>query len=229
MKWFWDMFLLFLEWLLVMIIPLVIGLFIGWLIWHRKSEGARNDNEKLEEEVAESTEEQKKDDLTLIDGIDIDEANKLNNQGILSYRQLALTPSGEVDDLEDKIECDQSRIREENWIPQAAQLHFETYGEEIYDQVSVEGVYQDVFEKQIAESKKGMVLDYKDDLKLVSGVGPKMEGILRDFGVNTFYQLSFLDKEGADVLNEKIKSFPRRIERDNWIGQAKELYEKHHK
>jgi len=109
-------------------------------------------------------------------------------------------------------------------IPQAAQLHFEKYGEEIYDKVSVDAVYQDAFDKQLAEANKGMVFDYTNDLKLISGVGPKMEKLLHDFGITTFYHLSKLDKNGVEALNDKLEFFPGRIERDDWIGQAKAFH-----
>jgi len=92
----------------------------------------------------------------------------------------------------------------------------------------VDAVYQDAFEKQLAEANKGMVFDYTDDLKLISGVGPKMEKLLHDFGITTFYHLSKLDKDGVEALNDKLEFFPGRIERDDWIGQAKAFHKEMH-
>ncbi len=51
---------------------------------------------------------------------------------------------------------------------------------------------------------------------------------MHEFGITTFYHLSKLDKEGINALNDKIEFFPGRMERDDWIGQAKELHKKLH-
>jgi len=85
------------------------------------------------------------------------------------------------------------------------------------------------FSKHLEAASKGMNLDYEDDLKEISGVGPKMEKMLKDFGVQTFYQLSKFDDDGVAALNAKLDGFAGRIQRDNWVGQALELHAKHHK
>ena len=61
-----------------------------------------------------------------------------------------------------------------------------------------------------------------DDLKLISGVGPKLEGVLNDLGFYHFDQIAkWTDAEVAWV-DSRLK-FKGRIERDDWIGQAKKL------
>ncbi|MGV8939169.1 MAG: NADH-quinone oxidoreductase subunit NuoE [Allorhizobium sp.] len=61
-----------------------------------------------------------------------------------------------------------------------------------------------------------------DDLKMISGVGPKIEGILNGLGIFTFAQLSgwtLAEREWVDgYLN-----FKGRIERDDWVKQADAL------
>lgn len=223
MNWFKDMAMLFGEWFLYMIIALLLGIFLGWLIWGLK--GKKEKNKKTENAARAKV----NDDLTAVKVIDEDIQTKLNEQGISSYYDLATLNNDDVDKLENGFGFEGDKIRTENWVPQAAQLHFEKYGEEIYDKVSVDAVYADVFEKQLAEANKGVKLDYTDDLKIISGVGPKLEKMLHEFGITTFYQLSQLDNEGINALNEKIEFFPGRMERDNWIGQAEELHKKLHK
>jgi len=223
MNWFKDMAMLFGEWFLYMIIALVIGIFIGYLIWGIKDKKTKDDkqtNKQAKPDV--------KDDLTAINGIDKDLEASLNAKGINSYYDLAVIENNEVDKMQSEFNLEGDRIRNENWVPQAAQLHFEKYDLEIYDKVSVEAVYADAFEKQLAEANKGVRIEYVDDLKIISGVGPKLEKMLHDFGIKSFYQLSKLDNEGINALNEKIQFFPGRMERDNWIGQAKELHKKLH-
>ncbi len=65
--------------------------------------------------------------------------------------------------------------------------------------------------------------DAKDDLKLISGVGPKLEETLNSIGIYTFEQVSKMTKEEYDLLDSLTKAFPGRAERDDWAGQAKKL------
>ncbi|TPN88788.1 hypothetical protein [Aquimarina algicola] len=63
----------------------------------------------------------------------------------------------------------------------------------------------------------------KDDLKLISGVGPFIEEKLNSIGIYTFDQISKFSKEDIDTVTELIQFFPGRIERDKWTEQAKKL------
>jgi molybdopterin-containing oxidoreductase family membrane subunit len=62
-----------------------------------------------------------------------------------------------------------------------------------------------------------------DDLKKISGVGPKMEEVLNSIGIYTFLQVSKMTKKEYDLLDSITGSFPGRAERDDWSGQAKKL------
>jgi len=62
-----------------------------------------------------------------------------------------------------------------------------------------------------------------DDLKIVNGIGPKMEEVLNSIGIFTFLQVSKMTKKEYDLLDSITGSFPGRAERDDWSGQAKNL------
>ena len=64
-----------------------------------------------------------------------------------------------------------------------------------------------------------------DDLKRLSGVGPKIEKVLHGEGITTFAQLAALDEDGIDALQARLPQFPGRIRRDDWVGQARRLVE----
>ena len=61
-----------------------------------------------------------------------------------------------------------------------------------------------------------------DDLKKLSGVGPKLEQKLHDAGVTTFAQIAAWTPDDVAAMDEKL-SFKGRIDRDGWIAQAKKL------
>ena len=61
-----------------------------------------------------------------------------------------------------------------------------------------------------------------DDLTKISGVGPVIVGKLNDMGITTFDQIAKLKKADIEEIDEKL-NFKGRIERDEWVKQAKEL------
>lgn len=64
----------------------------------------------------------------------------------------------------------------------------------------------------------------QDDLKRIKGVGPKNEDALNELGIYTFKQIAEWAPENVDWV-EDFMSFPGRIEREDWIAQAKTLAE----
>lgn len=66
--------------------------------------------------------------------------------------------------------------------------------------------------------------NHKDDLTQINGIGPYIEQKLNDIGIYTFEQLSKLSKKDIEIITEMIDFFPDRIDRDNWVGQAKALH-----
>ncbi len=63
----------------------------------------------------------------------------------------------------------------------------------------------------------------ENDLKLITGIGPFIEQKLYELDIKSYLQISKLRENDIDVLNELIQFFPGRIQRDNWVAQAKIL------
>lgn len=66
----------------------------------------------------------------------------------------------------------------------------------------------------------------KDDLKEISGVGPKMEETLNSIGIYSYEQVSKMTDAEYELLDSITESFPGRAKRDDWAGQAKGLMNK---
>ncbi|MFD1251962.1 NADH-quinone oxidoreductase chain 2 [Devosia equisanguinis] len=74
-------------------------------------------------------------------------------------------------------------------------------------------VLQPLFERPAGEP---------DDLKLISGVGPVLEGKLHALGITRFEQIAKFKK--ADITRvDEVLNFKGRIDRDEWVKQAKAL------
>ncbi|MFH1298049.1 MAG: hypothetical protein ABIJ04_12405 [Bacteroidota bacterium] len=63
----------------------------------------------------------------------------------------------------------------------------------------------------------------KDDLKIIKGIGPFIEERLHALDIFTFRQISNFTEQDIAAVRDAIEYFEGRIERDDWVGQAKEL------
>ena len=64
--------------------------------------------------------------------------------------------------------------------------------------------------------------DKPDDLQLISGVGPKIEGKLNELGVWTYAQIAAWGPAERAWVDDHLR-FSGRIERDDWVRQADAL------
>lgn len=64
-----------------------------------------------------------------------------------------------------------------------------------------------------------------DDLAQIVGVGPILTELLHEVGVFYFWQIAEWTDEDVAYVDEKLLHFKGRIERDDWVGQAKVLAE----
>jgi NADH-quinone oxidoreductase subunit E len=61
-----------------------------------------------------------------------------------------------------------------------------------------------------------------DDLKAISGVGPKLEAVLNGLGIWTYAQIAGLS-DGEIAWLDDYLGFKGRIGRDGWVAQASKL------
>jgi large subunit ribosomal protein L22 len=78
------------------------------------------------------------------------------------------------------------------------------------------------------DEARGMVYDSApaevDDLKLISGVGPVLEEKLNSVGIYRFEQIANWSERNMQEFDELL-SFKGRMEREEWLKQAKTLHE----
>jgi formate hydrogenlyase subunit 6/NADH:ubiquinone oxidoreductase subunit I/predicted flap endonuclease-1-like 5' DNA nuclease len=63
----------------------------------------------------------------------------------------------------------------------------------------------------------------KDDLQAIKGVGPFIEEKLNALGIYTLSQVSKMNSDLEEQVNQAIEFFPGRVKRDEWANQAKVL------
>ena len=62
-----------------------------------------------------------------------------------------------------------------------------------------------------------------DDLKLIKGVGPKLETLLHSLGFYHFDQLANWSAAEIAWVDENLEGFKGRVTRDEWVQQARDL------
>ncbi|NNE72783.1 MAG: hypothetical protein HKN26_03895 [Acidimicrobiales bacterium] len=67
---------------------------------------------------------------------------------------------------------------------------------------------------------------HADDLKIVNGIGPKIERMLHGSGITAWEQLAELSESDVDRLEHDL-GLSGRIGRDRWVSQANELIQRY--
>ncbi len=62
-----------------------------------------------------------------------------------------------------------------------------------------------------------------DDLKLIKGVGPKLEQMLHGMGVFHFDQIAGWTAAEVAWVDDNLEGFKGRVSRDGWVDQARTL------
>lgn len=62
-----------------------------------------------------------------------------------------------------------------------------------------------------------------DDLKMIKGVGPKMESMLHSLGFYHFDQVASWTTAEVAWVDDNLEGFKGRVSRDDWVEQAKLL------
>ena len=125
-----------------------------------------------------------KDDLTLIKGVGAFIEEKLNSLGIYTYEQISQFDEDMIEKVTAAIEFFPGRIKRDDWVGQAMRL-----GDIKTDNPE-------------ALNPKAVFPDNSEDLKIVEGIGPKIEQLLKTAGINTWQQL-------ADTSSEKLQGILR--------------------
>ncbi len=112
------------------------------------------------------------DDLTKIQVLGPFLQQKLNGIGVFTFDQIAAWDEQRIEEVTHAIQFIPGRIQKDDWVGQAAKLAAE----------------RPVKEYEAASFRH-------DDLKMVEGIGPKIEQVLNNNDVHTWEQLSGLDPD----------------------------------
>ncbi len=159
-----------------------------------------------------------KDDLKMISGIGPFIEERLHALDIYTFRQISNFTPQDISTINDAIEYFSGRIDRDEWVAQAMELvRREDLRDELFKRISERKTK--IYYNRIGVAKK----EEADDLTIISGIGGWIQEKLNMLDIFTFRQIANFTKEDIDTVTEAIEYFPGRIERDEWILQAKEL------
>jgi predicted flap endonuclease-1-like 5' DNA nuclease len=161
---------------------------------------------------------EEKDDLKMISGIGPFIEERLHALDIFTFDQISKFTARDVETINDAIEYFSGRIQRDEWVAQAIELvHRNDLRTDLFQRISERKPH--IFYDRIGIAHK----DDADDLTIISGIGGWIKEKLNVLDIYTFRQISNFTKEDVQIVTDAIEYFPGRIERDEWILQAKEL------
>jgi predicted flap endonuclease-1-like 5' DNA nuclease len=159
-----------------------------------------------------------KDDLKMISGIGPYIEERLHALDIFTFRQISNFTKQDIETINDAIIYFSGRIDRDEWVAQAKELvQSNDRRTELLKRISERRT--NIFYNRIGFAKK----EEADDLTTISGIGGWIKEKLNVLDIYTFKQISNFNSEDVAAVTEAIEYFPGRIERDEWILQAKEL------
>ena len=142
----------------------------------------------------------------------------LNRFGITAWEQLAYLSDAEVGTVDAALEEFPGRITRDEWVPQAKAFLAAGHQPVAWEQTRPAPSWQK------GTTRLGTPgAGHSDDLQVINGIGPKMEGILNRFGITAWDQVAAFSRADIELVSAVLETFPDRIERDEWVPQAKEL------
>lgn len=147
--------------------------------------------------------EQDKDELTRIEGLGPFLETKLNEIGIFTFAQLASLDEDGVDEVTKKIGYFKGRIQKDRWVEQAAAL------------------YKEKLDNPFAFAVKQSAPIEEEDLKIIEGIGPKIEQLLKEADIISLQQLAEAEiGQLRDILDAAGDRY-RMHDPGTWPAQAR--------
>ncbi len=145
------------------------------------------------------------DDLTRIEGISPFLEKKLNEAGVFTYEHISHWDPSDVNRIVQEIGYLPGRIEQEDWIGQAINLHRQQ---------------QPAPPVEFASRAIGYP-NRSDDLKIIEGIGPKIEGLLKDANIHTWEELAETDSDHLRSILDAAGESYRIHDPTTWPAQAR--------
>lgn len=145
------------------------------------------------------------DDLTRIEGIGPFLERKLNEIGVYTYNEIAAWDSARIQEVTAAIQYFEGRIERDQWVEQAANLALKKQDN------------PDAFRKNTS----GALSNDPEDLKIIEGIGSKIEELLKQAGIGDWESLATADVEQIKAILDAAGPSFRIHDPGTWPAQAR--------
>jgi predicted flap endonuclease-1-like 5' DNA nuclease len=162
--------------------------------------------------------EAEKDDLQMISGIGPFIEERLHAIDIYTFLQISKFTKRDINTIDIAIEYFSGRIERDEWVAQAKELVISEDDRKALLE-RIRSRKSKIFYDRIGTANESDA----DDLTKIIGIGKWINKKLYALAIFTYKQISKFNEDDIDEVTEALEYFPGRIERDEWIIQAKEL------
>ena len=160
-----------------------------------------SDKSVLKEKII--LDDQEKDDLTLIQGVGPFLEKKLNGIGIFTFEQISQFDAAKIEQVTEEIAFFPGRIKKDDWVGQAKEL------------MRMKKVSPDKF-KEKTEHPADM-----SDLKIIEGIGPKIEQILKNADILNWEDLADTSPKYLEIILADAGDAFKSHDPGTWPTQAR--------
>ncbi|MCB9297604.1 MAG: DUF1049 domain-containing protein [Lewinellaceae bacterium] len=158
----------------------------------------------LQDKIGAAAEVPEKDDLTLIDGIGPFLEKKLNEIGVFTYDEISSWDTARTREVTHAIQYFEGRIERDKWVEQAARLALKKHEN-----------------PEAFKGRPDALSNDPEDLKVVEGIGPKIEELLKTAGINNWKALANADAGLLRDILEAAGPTYRIHDPSTWPAQAR--------
>lgn len=210
------------EWLLMLLVACLIGIAIGWQLRQAAVSKSLFEIQLLQQEQKVLVEKE------LSSREEAEQSRMKLARAQESFKEDFKNLSRTKEKIKEELALLQAIVESSKDETQKLQRKVEAQQKELELSFDNNSLLKNNLEKAQAENEtlkgkltKSVMLPAKDDLKRIVGIGPVIEKKLNDMGIYSFRQISEFAPLTIDEITKAIKFFPGRIERDNWVSQAR--------
>lgn len=156
---------------------------------------------------------------------DLDDELQRVQAELAACRERSETLQSEVENRQSALAAAEARVQSLQSEFDAQQSHIADLQAQLAQQTDLQEEELDV---EALKASLPKAVGGPDDLKKIKGIGQVLEKTLNELGISTFRQIALLDETHMRQVERALKTFPDRMQRDDWIGQARELHRRHY-
>lgn len=185
------------EMFVLLLLAALLGLLVGWIIWGRRTQVVTQSQTNLRPE------------------------NETSAKDLEAFRAEVAAKDAQIGELEASLKNCEIRVRD---LKADLSAHEDMSLEEAQNKdFDGDGILEGTDEGSKPTTLEAARGGLADDLKMIKGIGPKLEQLCNSLGFFHFDQIAAWTDQDVAWVDANLEGFKGRVSRDNWVEQAKTL------